>query len=161
MLTFVRNPFEETMDRLTITRKGHLEFISSDSRQQTCALDLPACHDPSAIDVADLTRDLAAPDVQNAFGGKVFQGEHLGSDAGGFSITRSMDGHALGLNSDDTFMPIDCPQTSPQCTPITPPVRKLVTDLGTLWHWMRARCTIDAGIPDSDVRDAGAHDAGR
>jgi hypothetical protein len=154
------NPFEGTMERLTITRKGHLEYTSNDGPQQSCALDLPACHDQSTIDVADLTRDLAAPDVQSAFVGRVFEGEHAGADGGGFSITRSKDGHVLSFNSDDTFMPLDCSRPSPQCVPITPAVQELVVDLGTLWHWMRAHCTTDAGVHDSDVRDAGANDAG-
>src|SRR3954471_6648239 len=100
VFTVVYNPFADDRDTLMIMPDGRLEYAAPDSRyvgigrhdSNACVINLPACHDPSQIDAADLTRDLASPAVQKELREQAVVGEHP-ADAGGVSITRSTDGH--------------------------------------------------------------------
>ena len=97
----------------------------------TCAPPLPACNAPSAIDLADINRDLADPDVQAALQAALHRPTPplYGVDM------RPSDGTVFLFEpsaGDPFLVGSPCPVTSSSCMPIPAGITKLVADLRAL-----------------------------
>ena len=93
----------------------------------TCAPALPACDTPNAIDLADIKRDSADPDVQAALSLKTppLYGRDLRPNDGSiFALTASTGGGFL--------VGAACPATTSSCIGIPAGIAKLVLDLRAL-----------------------------
>ena len=87
---------------------------------------MPACHDPTRVDVSDVGAAVDHPDVQSALAQPTPQiyGERLVADGPGFAFTLSSGrGFSVGF---------ECATASSTCTPTPPGVQALVQLLRTL-----------------------------
>jgi hypothetical protein len=94
----------------------------------SCSPPLPACGDPSAIDVADIVADLADPDVERALATTVpaIYGDRSIADADSFSVSTA-NGRGFGIVIGE-----ECTVASPTCLPTPPGIHRLVSDLQSL-----------------------------
>ena len=92
-----------------------------------CAPPLPACDTPNAIDIADIKRDLAHPDVQAALSLKsppLYGRDTRPNDLSVFALTASTGGGFL--------LGTTCPASASSCIAIPAGIAKLVADLRAL-----------------------------
>ena len=95
----------------------------------SCAPALPACNAANLIDVADVMRDIADPDLQSILSKGAKPGPVLGADS------RPVDGQVFKFVRSDGvgfFVGSPCTAGSVQCVPIPAGVAKLVGDLRAL-----------------------------
>lgn len=95
----------------------------------SCAPALPPCNSSDLIDVADVMRDIADPDVQSILSKGAKPGPVLGYDS------RPVDGQVFQFVRSDgvgLFVGSPCTSGAIQCTPIPAGVSKLVADLRAL-----------------------------
>jgi hypothetical protein len=119
------NPKTETG---TLAPPAMFTYVStvpySDAGNGSCAPTLPACGDPTAIDVADLAADVADPDVQQAFAhGPVQYGAQC-CDQDVLLFKRAA-GPSFGISA-------DCTPAGTSCVLVPPGVGRLRDDLRSL-----------------------------
>ncbi|MBC8133134.1 MAG: hypothetical protein H7X95_09150 [Deltaproteobacteria bacterium] len=122
--------FVAMVDTATLTPPNSFRYdrqsFVSDAGQPTCAPALPACSDPTRIDVSDIERAIAHADVQRAFAlfSPPFYGDRGIADGPSISVLRpGPRGFSAG---------IPCNVPSATCVPIPAGVATLVAQLRAL-----------------------------